>query len=57
MVDIMEDIDIMESALVAFTEGAADEKFAAFHAMEKLLLKKKDLVAQFEMEANNERLD
>ena len=57
MVDIMEDIDIMESALVAFTEGASDERFAAFYAMEKLLLKKKDLVAQFEMEANNERLD
>jgi hypothetical protein len=54
MVDIFEDIDIMESALVAFAEGASDEKFAALHSLEKLLLKKKDIIAQFEMEVNND---
>jgi hypothetical protein len=56
MVDIFEDINIMENVLVALNEGASDEKYSAIYSLEKLLLKKKDLIAQFELEENNERL-
>lgn len=48
MVDILEDIDVIENALIAFSEGASDEKYMAYHALTKLLLKKKDQVLEFE---------
>ena len=48
MVDVIQDIEILESALIAFHEGASDEKYAALYSLEKLLLAKKDLVAEFE---------
>jgi len=48
MTDVLNDIEILESALIAFNEGASDEKYAAFYSLEKLLLEKKDLVAKFE---------
>ena len=51
MVDVLEDIDVIENALIAFQEGASDEKYAAYHALTVLLLKKKDMVAEFEATA------
>ena len=54
MVDVLEDIQTLESALIAFNEGASDEKYAAIYSLEKLLLKKKDSVVQFEKEMCNE---
>jgi hypothetical protein len=51
MVDVLEDIDVIENALIAFQEGASDEKYAALWSLEKLLLKKKDMVAEFEATA------
>lgn len=48
MVDVFKDIEVLESALIAFNEGASDEKYAAIYSLEKLLLEKKDIVAQFE---------
>jgi hypothetical protein len=50
MVNELHDIEILENALVAFTEGASDEKYAAIWSLEKLLLEKKDLVRKFEEE-------
>jgi hypothetical protein len=48
MTDVLNDIEVIESALIAFNEGASDEKYAAFYSLEKLLLEKKDMVAKFE---------
>ena len=50
MVDVLEDISVLESALIAMTEGASDEKRCALHAMESLLNKKKQIVTDFEKE-------
>lgn len=50
MVDVLEDISVLESALIAMTEGASDEKRCALHAMETLLNKKKQIVTDFEKE-------
>tara|TARA_R110001606_G_scaffold137419_1_gene275398 strand:+ start:843 stop:1004 length:162 start_codon:yes stop_codon:yes gene_type:complete len=48
MVEVAHDIAIIENALIAFNEGAADEKFAALHSLEKLLIEKKDILLDFE---------
>jgi len=48
MIDELKDIEILENALIAFNEGASDEKYAAIWSLEKMLLAKKDLVAEFE---------
>ena len=54
MNDILEDIDVIENVLIAFNEGASDEKFMAYRALTKLLIKKKDLVTEFEFEMEKE---
>ena len=50
MVHLLKDIEILESALIGINEGASDEKYAALYSLEKLLLEKKDMVAEFEAE-------
>ena len=50
MVDVIRDIEILENALIAFQEGASDEKYAALYALERLLLEKKDIMHQFELD-------
>jgi len=50
MVDLLKDIEIIESALIGINEGASDEVYAAIYSLEKLLLKKKDMVSEFEAE-------
>lgn len=54
MVDVLKDIEVLENALIAFNEGASDEKYAALWSLEKLLLEKKDQMREFEsqMEAD-----
>lgn len=56
MNDVLHDIDVIESALIAFNEGASDEKYAALYSLEKLLLAKKDLVTEFEYQLEKEHL-
>ena len=51
MTDILKDIEVLESALIAFNEGASDEKYAAIWSLEKLLLEKKDQILEFEKQA------
>jgi|TARA_B100001250_G_C19486612_1_gene651084 hypothetical protein len=51
MVDILEDINSLEFAIIAFTEGASDEKRAALNCLEKLLSEKKATFANFESQA------
>ena len=48
MVDVLKDIEVLENALIQIQEGASDEVYAALWSLEKLLLEKKDMVAQFE---------
>ena len=48
MVDVLKDIEVLENALIAFNEGASDEKYAALWSLEKLLLEKKDQMREFE---------
>jgi len=54
MNDLVNDIQVIENALIAFQEGASDEKYAACYALERLLLEKKDIVNRFEIEAMKE---
>ena len=48
MVDVLKDIEVLENALIQIQEGASDEVYSALWILEKLLLEKKDMVAQFE---------
>ena len=48
MTELFEDIETLESALVALSEGASDEKYAAVWNLEKLLLKKKSQARKYE---------
>ena len=48
MVDLINDIEVLENALIALNEGASDEKYAAIWSLEKMLLAKKDEVTEFE---------
>ena len=56
MVDLLKDIEVIENALIAFNEGASDEKYAACYSLEKLLLQKKDEFRKFEYEMEKEML-
>lgn len=57
MNDILNDIEVIENALIAFNEGASDEKYAALYSLEKLLLEKKDIVTKFEAELDSDFFD
>ncbi len=48
MVDVLKDIEVLENALIQIQEGASDEVYSALWSLEKLLLEKKDMIAQFE---------
>ena len=50
MNDVLNDIEILESAIIAFTEGASDEKRAALYSLQKLIDEKKNIVETFEKE-------
>lgn len=54
MIDVVRDIEILENAVIAFSEGASDEKYAALYSLEKLLLEKKDILLEFESQAPSE---
>ena len=48
MVDVLKDIEVLENALIQIQEGASDEVYAALWSLEKLLIEKRDMVAEFE---------
>lgn len=56
MNDVIRDIEIIENALIAFSEGASDEQYAAFYSLSKLLLEKKDMVRKFEYDMEKEMI-
>ena len=50
MIDLLEDISILENAVISFTEGASDEKRGAMKSLESLIAKKKEIIKRFEDE-------
>ena len=50
MNEVIRDIEVLESLVIAMHEGASDEKRMALWSVEKLLLEKKDQVLNFGME-------
>ena len=47
MNDIIQDIEVLQNAIIAFTEGASDEKRMALHSMSVLLAEKKTNFGHF----------
>ena len=48
MVELFEDINVLENALIALDEGASDEKRMAMSSLETMLNNKKEEVAKLE---------
>ena len=54
MINELKDIEILENAISAFTEGATDDKRNAIDILVSMLEQKQALVEQFENEYENE---
>tara|TARA_Y100001938_G_scaffold129089_1_gene183575 strand:+ start:68 stop:244 length:177 start_codon:yes stop_codon:yes gene_type:complete len=54
MVDLLTDIERLESAVISLTEGASDEKRMAIHSLESMIAEKKAVVEKFETEMEKE---
>tara|TARA_B100001287_G_scaffold185344_1_gene156375 strand:+ start:2577 stop:2747 length:171 start_codon:yes stop_codon:yes gene_type:complete len=50
MNDIIQDIEVLQNAIIAFTEGASDEKRAALHSLSVLVAQKQHILDTFEKE-------
>lgn len=50
MNDILADVETLETVLVSLTEGASDEKRMALDAIERMIERKRQEVAEFEAE-------
>jgi len=50
MNDLIQDIEILEGAIINLTEGASDEKRMAVYSLENMIAQKKAIVQQFEAE-------
>ena len=48
MVDLLTDIETLESAVINLTEGASDEKRMAIWSLESMIAEKKAVVEEFE---------
>jgi hypothetical protein len=48
MVDILRDVEVIENAVIAFEEGASDERRAAIFLLQKLLQEKRKILDDFE---------
>ena len=56
MNDLLQDIEILEGAVINLTEGASDEKRMALYSLESMIAEKKAMVEKFETELENEHL-
>jgi hypothetical protein len=54
MVEIIEDIETLENAIILLKEGASDEKRMAFDSLEKMLNGKKAVLEDFENQHEEE---
>ena len=50
MNELVHDIDVLKNAIIAFCEGASDEKHMAIRSLAKLVEEKEAIVEQFEKE-------
>ena len=50
MNDVIRDIDVLKNAIIAFCEGASDEKHMAVHSLTRLVEEKEKIVEEFEKE-------
>ena len=59
MVDLLTDIERLESAVINLTEGASDDKQMAIWSLESMIAEKKAIVDEFEtqMEAEAEAFE
>jgi hypothetical protein len=48
MIDLLNDIESLENALILITEGASDEKRSGYAIIERMIEDKKMVVEQFE---------
>ena len=51
MIEVVRDIEVLENAVIAFTEGASDEKRMALYSLQKLLAEKQEILEEFESQA------
>lgn len=54
MTDLFEDIDVLENLIITMNEGASDEKRMALYSVQRLIDKKKAIIADFEAEHGQE---
>ena len=54
MVELLSDIERLESAVICLTEGASDEKRMAIHSLESMIAEKKAVVEEFETQMEEE---
>ena len=54
MVDLLTDIERLESAVINLTEGASDEKRMAIYSLEDMIAEKKAVVEKFENQIEEE---
>ena len=54
MVDLLTDIERLESAVICLTEGASDEKRMAIHSLESMIAEKKAVIEEFETQLEEE---
>ena len=54
MVDLLTDIERLESAVIILTEGASDDKQMAIWSLESMIAEKKAVVEQFEKQMEQE---
>ena len=54
MVDLLTDIERIESAVINLTEGASDDKRMAIWSLESMIAEKKAVVEEFETQLEEE---
>ena len=57
MNDLLQDIEILEGAVINLTEGASDEKRMAIYSLESMIAEKKAVIEKFETEHAPKELD
>jgi len=48
MIDVFRDVDVLKNAIIAFNEGASDEKRMAINSLTKLVEEKETLIKDYE---------
>ena len=51
MVEELQDIEILQNAIIAFQEGASDEKRMAISSLQNMIARKQAIVYEFEKQA------